>query len=714
MRQNDSPNDMQNDSANARTLNADPVSRLFRPLSTLHTVLRLAAAIAVGTIAWAQWQARDTPLASHHSHLSATSGQAVLTPNPWRGLPGCLWLTDDVVRTGVKEPLWSLTPGDNLGCGLAMTQEMWGEGALSRSAHTVAARNANAAAIPPQMGSFLNDLRPLLAAPAQSRPRLTMPTTSRAEAQSPTGVVVNGHPTTQGVHISATVTARDQTLAQGLVSCMTGHLDDCAAADVPATRWQHHYEAAAARMATLVQIDVATGAIEALASAHTPCYDADARGAPLPAPGIQASANASGTPCPVIAHAPRVPALWRLDNHALYAQEKPGSLVKIVLALALLRSDLGPYLLRNPDKLARAFKESDTPQFLDWLYCKDDKKEAYSANCQRHTHLPQAARDLGLDGAKLNLLQGDDESLGPKVPGARLFQTLAPVAQTSPVRLAWQTMPMAATPSALRTACAKRGWSACDGEALAAQTAEIWGAGSATASPVAIASAFARLAQAANGHENENAVTATRVHLLTRGFPWDVDDATEAQAPAQSDKGQSQASGNHAVIAQGHAAAIQQALGYAHHSANALSKVGTAHSACVAVYGSAKACNGIAFVRTKTGTPGFKHDTLTLSARAALCTHARAQAAPLAKDRWPPALRVVLNQCAATPVKWFAALFSSTGRTGDAPDKAIVVLTERNFDARTGRVDSPLDRVNPNIAAELGFRYIKARVSAQP
>ncbi|HEX4883613.1 MAG TPA: hypothetical protein VFX05_05705, partial [Casimicrobiaceae bacterium] len=62
------------------------------------------------------------------------------------------------------------------------------------------------------------------------------------------------------------------------------------------------------------------------------------------------------------------------------------------------------------------------------------------------------------------------------------------------------------------------------------------------------------------------------------------------------------------------------------------------------------------------------------------------------------------------PYKWYAAAYRSDPARPDW-DKAIAVLTERNWVAATGRVHAAGDH-GPNPAAELAFQIVARQVGA--
>ena len=624
-------------------------------LPTTRLVMLAGAAAAIAALCVALVQQRWLPIAAKHGTRA----------NPWRGLPGCLYLQS---RDGTRLH-WVQAAQDGPAC--ASAPGVAPPANANASAPLVAV--APMSAVPPDAQGLLLALQPWLAAPPQARPGVAAAPAAGTFQPRPRTAMLGGQPVLQGAALTLTVVAPAQAKAQLLLRCMTGHADACASAGLPAQRWAHLHEGAAARMAALAQIDIATGAIEVLASAHSDCFARDALKQGPQGPQGPAS------DCPVLAHSPTTPQPWRLDNHAAYSAANLGSLVKPMLALALLRSDIGPWLQgAGHAQLMQALKKSKTEIFLDWLYCRDSH---FAAACPRLAQGIQAAADLGLAGQPLPALLGEGQHL--MLPGARALRQPAATDSGRPV---WQPMTLAPTAPALRAACSARAWSQCDGEALANQTAELWGAGNTLGSPLGVAAAYARLGAAANG-----ARLAPPPHLAAR---IEAGDGDLLPAPGQP-----------LAIAQSHAQAILAGMSLTH------TFDGSAHSACLAVLGTAAACNTWAGLAGKTGTPGFRHDRLTWVERNALCTRQQiaaqaAQAARGAGQQAPPSVRADLARCAIAPVKWYAALVKD--RAGGPWSKVVVVLTERNWERATGKVDSALDRGSPNVAAEAAMRYLQA------
>jgi hypothetical protein len=128
---------------------------------------------------------------------------------------------------------------------------------------------------------------------------------------------------------------------------------------------------------------------------------------------------------------------------------------------------------------------------------------------------------------------------------------------------------------------------------------------------------------------------------------------------------------------------------------------GTAKSACQGVLG-AQGCKGLGWAM-KTGTSLFPQHGLTVQQRASVCEQAHQALAEHGASDASPALRRQAVQCALYPMKWAVLIEPErqAAREGqDAQDARLtVVLTERNWDARTGYLDAGDDKA-PNVAAE--------------
>ncbi|MDG4595364.1 MAG: hypothetical protein P9F75_06675 [Candidatus Contendobacter sp.] len=118
-------------------------------------------------------------------------------------------------------------------------------------------------------------------------------------------------------------------------------------------------------------------------------------------------------------------------------------------------------------------------------------------------------------------------------------------------------------------------------------------------------------------------------------------------------------------------------------------KDGTASAACNQIFG-AKGCADIDWIAGKTGTPTFSNDERTLNDIAKRCKTGTAQA------RSSPGCGEL------RPYKWYVAVFRGSAKQ-TRWDKAIAVLTERNWVRETGKVYGAGDH-GPNPAAEIALQ----------
>ncbi|MFM8332598.1 MAG: hypothetical protein ACKN9T_12990 [Candidatus Methylumidiphilus sp.] len=504
-----------------------------------------------------------------------------------------------------------------------------------------------------------------------------------------------------GFNVYLTLNPATQALAQQWVSCYAGRRSVCGllgldAQDPLLNLAAQMYESAAVRMAAVAVIDVASGKIEALGSAHTPCYQQDHDG-----PRHEAA-------CPDAPFRPRYDN-DRLLNHALYVDALPASTVKPILALGFLQDNPEYRSGGGLADLAHDLKTSNSEDFLDRLFCRDGKPAKPWRECQRPQRAQEAARLLGwnlgcaadngsLDCARWDVLFGrqsgglqafdlpllygrlftqPDSGQNPEDDAASLEWADADSAAGGGFRLMKEfrfdeSFANACSSGAFCPNCGKHTrWRRCKG--VGGDIAnEGWGQGEARSTPVGVAGMLARLAAAANG-------------AATQAYPHLVDHIGDAQGKPFALLAQRQAEPEPLAIAPDLARLVLQ--GMTSHQPG-----GTADDACADVFGNA--CAGIGWIAGKTGTPPFRFDETPLAAIKQQC---------LSGDKPKDA-------CNVLPYKWYVAAFKTQGEA-DAPyDKAIAVLTERNWYSsgkQKGLVQSPGDR-EANMSAQLAFRLMKA------
>ena len=147
----------------------------------------------------------------------------------------------------------------------------------------------------------------------------------------PNRIVLDGTPVDVGFSVDLTIDPALQALAQKTAACYTGRHDVCRALGIAAQRGQRRQpigqrllERAMVRMAAVAVIDVASGRIEALAGALSPCTRQEVDG-----PGRDANCDRR-LPYPI---------RYRPDallNPAVFHDAMPASTIKPIMAAAFL------------------------------------------------------------------------------------------------------------------------------------------------------------------------------------------------------------------------------------------------------------------------------------------------------------------------------------------------------------------------------------------
>ena len=482
-------------------------------------------------------------------------------------------------------------------------------------------------------------------------------------------------PLAQGRHVTATWSAHSQLQAQTTAACYAG---DTAACDMcpwcNTARASTMFEAARARAIGILIVDVKTGSIDAAASAYTPCYATQQRGEPAP------------VGCPVFPATPggkRPERNFRLGNQALLQIAKPGSQVKIPIALSLMQAGLSP---RETATLPGILTRSATEELIDLVLCKE---QDFLPSCalRRLTSIRKVAYDMGWQDQTDILTLGQVEDLRSPQFAARLMQLPLHhgASHTIPILDQSAMRECGFKPAAVR-------WRNCHGADLNNVVAELFGQGNALTSPVGIANGLLQLAAAGNGD-----TASSNAHLL---------------AAAQDSKGATSLIQVHQPLAFNRVSAAPVLLGLSR-----THTLGTAHSACLAARAAIKGdawvipCSAQTVqdsetvnlrVASKTGTPGFDADKLTLPQWRASCVQVANELVVTrkAQPRWYH-LRNELAKCQMAPVKWYSMLVGAPDTK--TWDKVIVVVAERNWYHTTLRVDSAFDKVDANVAAEVGL-----------
>ena len=508
-----------------------------------------------------------------------------------------------------------------------------------------------------------------------------------------------GNRVQQTPHVVATIDPNIQDRLQSLAECYTGRPERCDGA-VPIPEGRRHYEDARARMVGVLLLDIRSGEIVAAASADTPCFRSDYSG------GVRDAAR-----CPDLPSPPRHVAEM-LENHALYFGYRPGSLVKPMMALGMLRdTDYAKRITGSPreesDFIAH-LATSNSPAFLDRFLCA----ERGYRDCARPDHAWQVATDVGLNGGCIDGLPGcgrygliggtpawsaTDAARERLSTEAGIWGLLRVKSDTSRSS-GWEMIPTTfdAELAALAAQCAQYGegksrdaWrtqrgSGCGRKALNALREAGLGQGDARMTPIGVALMLAHMGNASLGRNS-----LPLPHLFRRAFV--IDDGRRidfrlqpATAPVRLDRAATD------LVLEGM------------RGSSAPNLRGTAQSACLRAF-TAGQCNTLHWVAGKTGTPGTSRSLRHSGWRRDCGLPARAdnEGETLRKRKMPDP-----SSCAYQSVKWYAALIGDPQKP-DSDDwrHALVVVVQRNWLSNGG-----LPEDNP--AAELAFQYLQFH--AQP
>jgi hypothetical protein len=520
----------------------------------------------------------------------------------------------------------------------------------------------------------------------------------------PNRIVLDGAPVDVGFSIDLTIDPSLQALAQKTAACYTGRQEVCRSLGIQRAEDRGHaighrlLESAMVRMAAVAIIDVASGRIEALAGALSPCARQEVDG-----PGRAPDCDR------------RLPyrIQYRPDallNPAVFHDAMPASTIKPIMATAFLadrevgarwlaaeRTPVKPGSVPARDSLRGQLMRSDSARFLDRMFCFDKG----FVQCRRPWDIQATALAFGwnigcdearVDCGKQDLLfgravdataeAGAVRPLSTTVAYGRLLAEPAGGKLGAPLAL---TPPLALDPAIVRR-CAfgadgRRGsdddWEKCRGGAVVDVVAEGWGQGHARSSALGVAGMLATLAAAANGHAE-----VRRPHLVQalRGVR---DGAAATLQPAVMRWSLAAPQPN--LVPHDAAEVILDGLSYSH-------RAGTARTACEQVF-DAKTCHGIDWIAGKTGTPSFPSDGGSPDDLARLCGAADA------------ATRGTHPACGSLrPYKWYVAAWRADPKGGPWT-KVIGVLTERNWLAASGHVHGAGDH-GPNPSAEIAMQIV--------
>lgn len=473
-------------------------------------------------------------------------------------------------------------------------------------------------------------------------------------------------PLQQGRHIWLGFDPALHFKAQITTDCYTGNsaaCNQCPWCNVESASTM--YEEARARAMGILVVDVASGAIEATASAFTNCYVLQQQGQPP-------TKN-----CPVLPGTPSQRA-FRLGNQALMQTAMPGSQTKPVIATGLVKAGLSA---KELSILPGIISKSSTEDLISLVMCKE---RDFDQGCitNRLNAINEAAIAMGWN-SKLDIA-ADNQIAELRTPifGARLLrQPDKKMLLNKGVRLSTDAL------RRCHNQPLKQRWRNCQGEHLVNIVAEMFGQGHSLASPVGIANGLLHLGAAHNGQ-----LQTARTHFVSN---------------AQHD------TNNYLSVVAKHDPAISQSEADTIISGMLKTHVtGTARSACAraSLQGGVLSCTdenaNSPRIASKTGTPVFSGDRKPLNVWRSECSHIKTELAKARKNtpNWYR-LRNELGKCDMRPVKWYAFLIGSP--KSSKWEKVVVVLAERNWNRLTELIDTP-DDIGPNVAAEAGLAFANA------
>lgn len=683
----------------------------------LRTLASPRGASLLANAKWKEHDRRSTPSPASAPGPLLQSASVQMVPkslaqiDPWRGWPGCIWIGG--LQAGAAA--YYVSPGGRATWGKLLCEQ---DGIRPKEAKTFAAaqpvplgttpaKDSAAWAIPKDLGLLLAELEALRLPEGKLY--------NDYAAAMPDGAnrrVVGRNEVDVGFNVQLTIDPRTQSIAQQVAECYTGNVAACGLVGIDfnkvgsaqGTGAKAMWEQAAARMTAVAVIDVATGRIEALASAHTPCYAQENDG-PFRDAGC----------APLWTKPQRRPDALR--NHAVFEDYMPGSTVKPIMASVFFED-----VHTNVEQVSLWLAKSDSNRFNDELFCLNNPKGQL---CDRPARVQQRAAHLGwnvdctdlpsfrcakadmLFGRRLSARLEQDDELPVAIDDNPIQRTaLAGRMFVAPVVTergnAHKLMPISSTdPSSAKSCRDSSGkWHAnnCNTSGLKSLVNEALGQGQAKATTLGVATMLARLAGAASG-----ALTLRRPYLVEA--ITDANGKPVATAATRNESGSSSSSA--AALTQPEPTqvspeAAKKVLGALARGTTKLpGQDGTGHLICMHVFGAE--CGKVGKqIAGKTGTPSYPLDALTIQEATESC-----------RTRPKPG-QFKQTGCDLAPIKWYVAAYKTSASDKPNYDKVIAVMSERNWylaskdvpKGMQGRIHGVND-LN-NISTEIAMRALGA------
>lgn len=600
--------------------------------------------------------------------------------NPWRGLDGCIYLANTKSKAQkekqIELSLFSIGYSNPLHQQLCQTPDMYKQ---AKVVFDVDKENIKQSIMsiheykPEMMGNFTGFI-PLLDSVTAVEVAIT-------GKNSKYFVEINGHDVPVGFNAQLTINPDMQHFATGIAQCFTGKLK---LADPLCNRlsaktkgkFNNMESQSLVRQVGIAIIDVPSGRVDVATGSTNSCFDDNF--------GVSKSKE----------KCLEIPTTWKslmsanqaMENPALYTDYMPGSTIKPIQALAMVRA-FPDAIKANKETVTDIMASSDTEKVLDILTCTEGIYSItvdYVQNCQGFAQMQKAALDMGWN----NECNGEDCGKQDVLYGQKLYHTKMqkPLFYgkllTNDQGMELVTGLENISEDAYKNAANGVGkdddkdtnWPALkktSSQALALAVQESYGQRNARATPLGVASAMRTLLVSAD--QDTFRPTHIMEHLWAAGSDgilFKTKESEEKPDIEDLEDGKSLITSN---ITKEEARTVIPLFGKAHYA-------GSANTACNDVFDSCTQ-NLLGYtIFSKTGTTTFKSKNINTLATS--CNKATEE-----KDK----------NCHLRPISWFVL---ATGTEQNQWSKVIVIMSERNWE-NSGSIQSS------NTSSYIGFNLMK-------
>lgn len=622
---------------------------------------------------WAEKRTRNYNSNEFQYNVVSMPNSWHVKKNPWRGLDGCIYLANTKSKAKKEEQtelsLFSLGYSNPLHQQLCQTPDMYKQ---AKVVFDVDKENIKDSIIsmheykPAMMGNF-TDFIPLL------------DSVTTVNKDSERFVEIDGYDVPVGFNAQLTINPDMQHFTTAIAQCFTGklELDDPLCSRLSAAtkaKFNNMESKSLVRQVGIAIIDVPSGRVDVATGSTNSCFDDNF--------GVGKSQD----------KCLEIPITWKsmmsanqaMENPALYTDYMPGSTIKPIQALAMVRA-FPKAIEANKTTVTNIMAKSNTEQVLDILTCTHSITAQYVSNCQGFAQMQKAALDMGWN----NECNGEDCGKQDVLYGQKLHHTKMqkPLFYgkllTNDQGMELVTGLENISEDAYKNAANGVGkndkkdtnWPAVSkikvsSRSLALAVQESYGQANARATPLGLASAMRTLLASAD--QDTFRPTHIMEHLWAAGNDgvlFKTKESVEKPDIEDLEDGKSLITSN---ITKEEAGMVIPLFAEAHYA-------GTAKTACNDVFG---ACtqNILGYtIFSKTGTTTFKSKNINTLATS--CNKATEE-----KDK----------NCHLRPISWFVL---ATGTEQNQWSKVIVIMSERNWE-NSGSVQGS------NTSAYIGFNLM--------